>query len=349
MLANGGTRMTEKHRVDALPTALTITVVIPTWRRPRELRRCLAGLAQQRRAPEEILIVVRPEDHETIEAIGRAGREFPALPIRAVHVEKPGLGQALNAGLSAATGDVVSCTDDDAVPRPDWLERIARHFEDAGVAGVGGRDWVHHDGVLDDAEAGPVGCITAFGRIIGNHHRGAGAARECQILKGANMSYRRAAVGSLRFDDRLLGTGSQPHNEVGFCLRLGRTSGRLLYDPAVAVDHFLAGRQADQRGSERDPGDVRAAAHNQFLGVITGLRGRQRWVTALYQLLVGTREDPGPVLWVERLARDRSDRLVTQRMKAATAGRLEALRSARRGPAERDTVAGNNALVGGRS
>jgi len=54
-----------------------------------------------------------------------------------VEVDRPTQTAAMAAGVERAEGDVIAFTDDDAVPRRDWLTRIASHFEDPRVGGVG--------------------------------------------------------------------------------------------------------------------------------------------------------------------------------------------------------------------
>ena len=58
--------------------------------------------------------------------------------IRYVNVPKRAVSPARNAGLAAATGDIVAMTDDDSEARADWLAVIAESFEsdsDLGVVG----------------------------------------------------------------------------------------------------------------------------------------------------------------------------------------------------------------------
>jgi hypothetical protein len=86
--------------------------------------------------------------------------------------------------------------------------------------------------------------------MVGNHHLGVGGPRYVDFLKGANMSYRTAALCEDHFDVRLRGSGAQVHNELGIGFVLSRRGWRLLYDPAVAVDHYPSVRHdADQRGA----------------------------------------------------------------------------------------------------
>ena len=43
-----------------------------------------------------------------------------------------------NIGIAAAAGDIVGFIDDDAVPHPDWLDRILAPYRDPRVGAVGG-------------------------------------------------------------------------------------------------------------------------------------------------------------------------------------------------------------------
>lgn len=304
---------------------MTISVIIPTYRRPQDLRRCLLALAAQQRPADEILVVVRDGDGQTQAVLDEA----LVWVTRGVCVAVPGQVAALNAGLEAATGQIIAITDDDAAPRPDWLARIEAHFAaDASLAGVGGRDWVHHGQAVAGGSARRVGRVQWFGRIIGNHHLGVGAPRWVDTLKGANMAFRRAAIGGWRFDQRLRGQGAQVHNDRAFCLAVRRTGGRLLYDPAVAVDHYPAQRfDADGRCGfcSRAQAD---AAHNDTLTLLEHLPTWRCLAFAAWAVLVGTRADPGIAQLVRLLP---SERLTAMRRWAATmCGRLSALRTWRR-------------------
>ena len=160
---------------------MKISVVIPTWRRPGPLERCLGGLARQDRMPDEVILVVRRGDSETERVLESA--DAGSLNLNAVTVSEPGLVAALNRGLDAASGDAVAFTDDDTVARRDWLERIERHFAaDPRLGGVGGRDWLHPPSGEPDQET--VGKVRWYGRTVGNHHLGVGAPRGCGRPEG---------------------------------------------------------------------------------------------------------------------------------------------------------------------
>ena len=299
--------------------SLTVSVIVPTWRRPADLRRCLDALADQARAADEVLVIHRAEDAETLRVLEQAPT---GLALRRVVVEAAGQVAALNRGLEEARGGIIAITDDDAAPRADWLRRIVETFErDPTLTGLGGRDWLHIDGRLATGERRQVGRVQAWGRCIGNHHLGAGAPREVDILKGANMSFRRAHLGGLRFDARLKGEGAQVCNDMAFCLALRKAGRRLAYDPAVAVDHFPGVRHdADQRGGFSAPVQ-KNQAHNETLALLDFLPRGRRAVFLTWALALGTRANPG-LLQGFRWTLWSGPREATMRVQATLAGRI---------------------------
>ena len=213
-----------------------VTVIVPTYRRIDRLIQCLTALTRQTMPPAQVVVVVRDIDPDSA---ATARRFADLLPLELVEIDVPGQVAALNRGIDRATGDIVAITDDDAAPHADWIARIEGWYHrDNRIGGVGGRDHVYHDGVPETGAARVVGRLQWFGRVIGNHHLGTGRPRDVDVLKGANWSLRRAAIGDLRLNTRLRGSGAQVQNDLDFSLRLRRRGWRLVYDPRVAVDHF---------------------------------------------------------------------------------------------------------------
>ncbi|MBV9851477.1 MAG: glycosyltransferase [Armatimonadetes bacterium] len=303
---------------------MKISVLVPTYRRPRDLRRCLLALRAQARPADEVIVVVRDGDAETRSAL--AGFDPGALPLKRVTVNVPGVVAAMTAGMDAADGDIVALTDDDAAPRPDWLTRIEAHFRaDAWVGGVGGRDLVYHNGRLEEGDCRTVGQVQWFGRVIGNHHLGVGPARQVDVLKGVNCAYRTETLRQVGFESRLLGDGAQVHWELCLGLGIARRGWKMIYDPAILVDHHPAQRfDEDQRGGLHQEAH-RRAVHNETLALMTHLPPWRRLVYAGYALAIGTRESPG-FLHLFRLLASR-DRDVLPRFSATLRGRAAGLRA----------------------
>ncbi len=262
----------------------TVAVVVPSYRRPAELRECLAALEAQTRPADEILVVHRSAgDPETADLAAAWAQEQGVSARKVVMVNRPGVLAAMQAGVEHTVCDVVAVIDDDVQLRRDWLERCLQHYADPRVVGVGGRDVVHGRAESYSAPQAQVGRVTWFGRMIGNHHCGFGPARPVDVLKGANISMRRRWWV---LDHHLRGSGAQPHWELQVCLRARRMGGILIYDPDCLVDHFPAARfDDDQRGP---PGRQAIAdgCHNEVYALMTYLRLWQKPVYLAYISLV---------------------------------------------------------------
>jgi GT2 family glycosyltransferase len=305
---------------------MKVTVLVPTYRRPADLARCLAALARQTRAPDEVVVVARVDDTDTHTCL-RDPATAATLPLVIAPIDVPGQVAALNRGLDAASGEVIAITDDDAAPRIDWVERIAAAFaSDPRLGALGGRDWVHQKGRVLDGERPLVGKVTAHGKIIGNHHLGVGAAREVDILKGANMSYRRDAIRAIRFDARLRGAGAQVHNDMAFSLAVRNAGWKLVYDPQVAVDHFPAERFDDDKRDAQTMAALRNAAYNFHLILRDQLPPLRRETAWWWWTLVGTRLYPGLTHAALALLSNNA-RLTLTRWRAVRGGAHEARRA----------------------
>ena len=276
------------------PPPATIGVLICTYRRPDALLPCLAALAAQTRLPDDVILVVRPSDLATHEAL--AARAPDGLPWRIVPVHEPGLVAARNAGLAAQHCDVVAFCDDDTVASPEWLARVLAHFADPAVGGVGGRDRCNDGHGFDDRQRAVVGHLQWWGRAIGNHHLGFGAARRVDFLKGANMSFRAEAIRGLWFDTRLRGKGAQANDDLSFSLAVARGGWKLLYDPAALVNHYAAAdhlRSYVVKPGLPDPVSYGDACFNHAIALWEHMGFSQRVVFMAWATLVGVGNYPG--------------------------------------------------------
>jgi cellulose synthase/poly-beta-1,6-N-acetylglucosamine synthase-like glycosyltransferase len=305
------------------PDPVSVTVVVATCWRADSLERCLEGVARQRRPPDEILVAHRPEDVATRELL--SGSHFASLPIRPVQVTESGLVAARNAALPLVCSDVVAFIDDDAVPRDDWTAQIAAAFSsDPQLGGLGGRDLIATEQFPVKAV---VGKVQWFGRTIGNHHLGMGPAREVDILKGCNMSFRTEMVGDLRFDKRLRSNEVQICEDMAFCLALRRAGGKLRYDPGVMVDHYPA--PATHRRAS--PQTIADEVHNETLTIFEYLPPVRRTFFLLWAFFVGTRGGPGVAQIPRLIPRHRNwPALLLASLRGRALGLRTALYTARR-------------------
>ncbi|MBW2020571.1 MAG: glycosyltransferase family 2 protein [Deltaproteobacteria bacterium] len=117
---------------------LNISLIIPTYKRSRDLLRALNSLQDGRFADFEVIVVDNAAQNDLqkmVKAFNRTAR------IRAEYIPEPRLGlhNARHAGAHAAKGDILVFTDDDATFDPGWLQSYAKAFtEYPEMAAAGG-------------------------------------------------------------------------------------------------------------------------------------------------------------------------------------------------------------------
>lgn len=282
---------------------MSISVIVPTYNRVDALLNCLQGIKSQMRYPDEIIVVVRNTDKGTLKQLSA----ISIKNLKIVLIEQTGVVAALNLGIEQSMGSIVVLTDDDTVPHMDWLERIENYYlTEPKVGGVGGRDVVHSRGKPIPAIKEKVGIIEPYGRIIGNHHIGIGSAREVDILKGANMSFRKDAILGLRFDEKLKGTGAQVHNEMEFSLAVKKKGWKLIYDPKVCVDHFPAERFDEDQRNRFNEIAFYNMAHNETYSILKHFGQIDRTIYLAWVIMVGSKSSPGIIQCIRMLPRQKS-------------------------------------------
>jgi glycosyltransferase involved in cell wall biosynthesis len=300
-------------------------LIVPTYRRPADLRRCLRAIASQRRPADQVIVVQREDDELAREVLQEP--HLDGLRPTIVTVRVPGVVAALNAALDAVHADIVAFTDDDAAPRSEWLLQIAARFAaDPMLGGLGGRDWVHQHGRIEDDSKPVVGRLTWFGRSIGHHHLGVGPAREVDTLKGVNMSFRAEALRGVRFDTRLRGSGAQVSNELGVSLAVKRRGWKLLYDPQIAVDHYPAVRHDEDKRNTFSLEATYNSAFNETLLLCEHFGRLRRCAFLVWAFAVGHHASPGLLQWLRLMVSE--PRTATSRLRLAWAARLAGWRVA---------------------
>jgi glycosyltransferase involved in cell wall biosynthesis len=311
-----------RARLEA-PQAPTVTVgvVVPTWRRPAELRACLGHILHLDPAPDEVVVVRRDEDQAAAQIISSLNGAVDECI-----VEEPGVVAAMEMGSRRVRTDVVAFTDDDATPRVDWLRYLLAPYRDRAVGAVGGRDVVHQAGRSMHGAAEQVGSISVFGRVVGRHHLGVGVAREVHHLKGANMSVRRDL---LRFPVGLRGEGAQVFHELATCLTVADQAQKIVYDPRAQVDHYPAERFDEDRRIRPTLRAATNAAFNESF-ILFSLRPRNRYIRLAYMVLIGTYGSPGLIRATIASARNEDE--IRGRLRASLRAQWEAWSAARRTP-----------------
>jgi GT2 family glycosyltransferase len=215
---------------------LSAAVVVCAASAEREplLRACVGSLLGGVRVPDEILVVV--DQNPALEA-SVAG--WLPVAARLLRSDSRGISSSRNAGVRAATADIVAFVDDDAVVEPDWLLRVMRTFQGSDdLVGVGGAvvpKWERDGSWLPDELLWVVGC-TYLG-----HRENTGPIRN---PIGCNMAFRRrelTAVGGFSSEFGKRGTALSTCDETELGLRLRRVygPGRIRSIPTARVRHHI--------------------------------------------------------------------------------------------------------------
>ena len=210
---------------------LSVSVIIPTYRREAPLRRCLAGVLAQRHPAFEMLVVDQSPEHEP-----DTWAALRALPPHARHVRlpRPSVTAAANAGARQAKGAILVFLDDDVeIDDRDLLERHAAHYADPTIGAVSGR-MAHPGWTASMAPPRLRGGSLAFLDVNFDHDQPLDVPTTC----AANMSLRRELVERLGgFDERY--SANAFRWETDFSVRLIRAGYRIRYDPAARVVHHF--------------------------------------------------------------------------------------------------------------
>ena len=100
-----------------------VSVVIPSYNRPKALAKCLRALEMQETAfSYEVIVIDDGSQPPLAEHINISDFRFPLRILRQVN---QGPGAARNYGVHQAEGDIVLFTDDDCQPGKHWVQSMA--------------------------------------------------------------------------------------------------------------------------------------------------------------------------------------------------------------------------------
>ena len=218
---------------------MKFSVIIPTYNRADELPRTLESLSGLVVAdPWEVIVVDNNSSDNTREVV--EGITSYPVPLRYVFEREQGRSAALNAGIRAASGDILAVTDDDVRIDPHWLTNAERALRELKCEYVGGKAlpiwggerprWLpnrggKHWGVIALLDYGPE--RIEYGE---------------QVPLGLNMIFKRSAFERAGLWDNTVGrkAGTLLGQEVREWTRRARAAGmKGFYCPDLVVHHVI--------------------------------------------------------------------------------------------------------------
>ncbi len=113
---------------------MKLTVITATRNRRALLARCIESVASQAHLEKEHIIVDGSSTDGTIELLVTASRSYPHL--RWISEPDSGLSEALNKGLTLATGEAMGIIGDDDFYEPGAFQLVNAEFDSAPQAGL---------------------------------------------------------------------------------------------------------------------------------------------------------------------------------------------------------------------
>ncbi len=219
-------------------SGLTISAIIPTFRRFPYMLSTVEQLLGQTRVPDEIIVVdqtpleeIAPEERARLESLCEAHPR-----IRYVRQEEAFVYKARNLAAAVASTDILLYLDDDIEFSSDLTERHLENFENPGLAAVAGG--VTSPGVAFSDDPLPAG----FSRLPAGEQGYVFTGRGNRSYRVERVPYSPAGNFAIRrrvlmemggWDERIVHRG-----DVEMGIRLHKAGHRVDYDPCPRIVHF---------------------------------------------------------------------------------------------------------------
>lgn len=266
-----------RSRVDDLREQWpTVSVVVCAYNEERRIGACLRSLE---RCDYPALEVIVCDDGSTDGTLAIA-RQFP---FRVLDLDHGGLSRARNAGMEAASGDIVAYLDADAQCHPEWPFHLVMSLEEDVVATGGPNLPLPNAPVTEHAVAaspgGPVHVLVADDRA--------------EHVPGCNMAYEKWALEQVGgFNPAYTSAG----DDVDVCWKLLDQGYQIGFSQAAQVRHHrrdsLRGYLKQQRGYGRAEAMLAGAHPHRFNRL-----GQARWSGFIYGGLRPLRRLLTPVIY----------------------------------------------------
>lgn len=219
------------------------SVLIATHGRARYLTAVLDALRGQTLQDFDVVLV----DNNVTPTLDVSHFAFWGDRLRLVHEPTIGLSRARNLAVSLARGMYVAFLDDDAIPRPTWLDTLLRGLHVYGAAAAGGSILLHFDGEPPDWLGAEHRVLLAELLYEGRDIPSLG---QTEYICGGNMA---AAVSTFDqvggFSERLgrVGRLLRSSEELDWCLRLRAFGSRVSFVAGAAVEHQIPVQRQTER------------------------------------------------------------------------------------------------------
>ena len=195
-----------------------VSVVVCAYQAADTIEECLTSLVYSKYPDLEVIVC----DDGSTDDTGRLARRFP---FTVLDLPRGGLSNARNAGVAAATGEIVAFLDADAACHPEWPYHLALSLEDENVVATGGPNLpVPEAGLVERVVAaspgGPIHVLVSDDRA--------------EHVPGCNMAFRREALEEIGYFDPVYTAAG---DDVDVCWKLLDRGYEIGFSAAAQVLH----------------------------------------------------------------------------------------------------------------
>jgi GT2 family glycosyltransferase len=248
-----------------LPRYPRVSVVVASFNGARTLEACLASLARLNYPDYEVILV----DDGSTDNTPEIAQRYPK--VRNLRQTNQGLSAARNAGITAATGEIVAFTDSDCRADEDWLYYLVNDLLRSDFIGIGGHNFLPPEDSLVAAAVlvspgGPAHVMLTD--------------REAEHIPGCNMAFYKWALDEIRgFDPVFRKAG----DDVDVCWRMQERAYKIGFSSAGFVWHYRRSTVQAYRKQQEGYGEAEAllaAKHPERFNALGGGMWRGRIYTA---------------------------------------------------------------------
>ncbi|HVV71198.1 MAG TPA: glycosyltransferase, partial [Verrucomicrobiae bacterium] len=249
-----------------LPRAPRVSIVVASYNGERTLKACLDSL-QQQRYPDYEVILVDDGSTDTTPQIA-----FLNPQVRYLRLERNlGLSAARNAGIAAASGEIIAFTDADCRADEDWLYYLVGALLTSDFVGMGGPNLLPPDDSVVAAAVmaspgGPAHVMLTD--------------RQAEHIPGCNMAFFKWALSEVGgFDPVFRKAG----DDVDLCWRLQQAGYKIGFSPAAMVWHYRRSTVSEYLRQQHGYGEAEALLvrkHPEYFNSLGGSIWRGRIYSA---------------------------------------------------------------------
>ncbi len=237
--------------------------MVASYNGSRTLRACLESLSKLHYPNYEVILV----DDGSTDNSPQIAAQFPN--IRYIRQENWGLSYARNAGILAATGDIVAFTDSDCRADEDWIDYLVGDLLKTDAVAIGGPNYLPpEDNWI--AAAVSVSPGTPCHVLLDD--------RTAEHIPGCNMAFWKWALEAIGGFDPIF---RKAGDDVDVCWRLMQRGYKIAFSPAAFVWHYRRCTAKAYLNQQRGYGEAEALLRNKHPEYFNSL-GASIWHGVIY-------------------------------------------------------------------